>query len=201
MRIEPAARVVAVALLFAQPAVVGAQDAGAGADEETPAGDGTGVHFASFDVGIGGVGPENAAAGLSYGVGFDLANLPARGLSARFGFRFWSASDEAAGVDIDDGLFELLVKAHLGSGSLRGYVGAGFGAHFVSARLAETPEVPDARDGFRPGLQLLLGAEAGLGADRFLAVFVEGVGSLVSEPRHAMAHAGVRVRFDRLGGR
>lgn len=195
MRIEPAARFAAVALLFVQPAAAGAQDAAAGGADEA------GVHFASFDVGIGGVVPEDASAGLSYGVGFDLANLPVGGLSARFGFRFWSASDEGAGVDIDDGLLELLVKAHLGSGSLRGYVGAGFGAHFVSARLAETPEVPDARDGFHPGLQLLLGAEAGLGRDRFLALFVEGVGSLVSEPRHAIVQAGLRVRFDRLGGR
>lgn len=194
MGIEPAARFAAVALLFVQPTAAGAQ-AAAGAGDEA------GVHFASFDVGIGGVAPEDASAGLSYGVGFDLANLPARGLSARFGFRFWSASDEAAGVDIDDGLFELLVKAHLGSGLLRGYAGAGFGAHFVSARLADTPEVPDARDGFHPGLQLLLGAEAGLGRDRFLAAFVEGVGSLVSEPRHAIVQAGLRVRFDRLGGR
>lgn len=195
MRTETAARFAAVALLFVQPAVAGAQDAAAGAGDEA------GVHFASFDVGIGGVAPENAAPGLSYGVGLDLGNLPARGLSARFGFRFWSASDEAAGVDIDDGLLELLVKAHLGSGSLRGYVGAGFGAHFVAARLADTPEVPDARDGFHPGLQLLLGAEAGFGRDRFLAAFVEGAGSLVSETRHAIVQAGLRVRFDRLGGR
>lgn len=195
MRIEPAARFAAVVLLFVQPAAGEAQDAAAGA------GDGAGVHFASFDVGIGGVAPEGASAGLSYGVGFDLANLPARDLSARLGFRFWSASDEAAGVDIDDGLFELLVKAHVGTGSLRGYVGAGFGAHFVSARLADAPEVPDARDGFHPGLQLLLGAETGLGRDRFLVAFVECVGSLVSETRHAIVQAGMRVRFDRLGGR
>lgn len=195
MRIEPAARFAAVALLFVQPAAGRGQDAAAGAGGEA------GVHFASFDVGIGGVAPENAGVGLSYGVGFDLANLPARDLSARFGFRFWSASDDAAGVDIDDGLLELLVKAHLGSGSLRGYVGAGFGAHFVSARLAETPEVSDERDGFHPGLQVLLGAEAGLGQDGFLAAFVEGAGSLVSGSRHAIVQAGLRVRFDRLGGR
>lgn len=195
MGVEPAARFAAVALLLVQPTTAGAQEAAANAGDEA------GVHFASFDVGIGGVAPENAAAGLSYGVGFDLANLPARGLSARFGFRFWSATDEAAGVDIDDGLLELLVKAHLGSGSLRAYLGAGFGAHFVSARLADTPEVPDARDGFHPGLQLLLGAEAGLGRERFLAAFVEGTGNLVSETRHAVVQAGLRVRFDRLGGR
>lgn len=195
MGIEATARFAAVVLLFVQPPAAGAQDAAAGA------GDDAGVHFASFDVGIGGVAPEDASAGLSYGVGFDLANLPARGLFARLGFRFWSASDDGAGVDIDDGLLELLVKAHLGSGSLRGYVGAGFGAHFVSARLADTPEVPDARDGFHPGLQLLLGAEVGLGRDRFLAAFVESVGSLVSEPRHAIVQAGLRVRFDRLRGR
>lgn len=185
MRIEPAARFAAVALLVAPAAAAGAQ----------------GVHFASFDVGIGAVAPEDVSTGLSYGVGFDLANLPARGVSARLGFRFWSATDDAAGVDIDDGLLELLVKAHLGSGRLRGYAGAGFGAHFVSARLAAEPEVNDERDGFHPGLQLLLGAEAGLGRDRFLAAFVEGVGSLGPDPRHAIVQAGVRVRFDRLRGR
>lgn len=195
MRIEPAVRFAAVAIVLAAPPASGAQqgDAGAGND--------TGVHFASFDVGIGAVAPEDASAGLSYGVGFDVANLPVRGVSARLGFRFWSATDDAAGVDIDDGLLELLVKAHLGSESLRGYVGAGFGAHFVSARLAEAPEMNDARDGFHPGLQLLLGAEAGLGRERFLTAFVEGVSSLVSEPRHAIVQAGVRVRFDRLRGR
>lgn len=160
-----------------------------------------GVHFASFDVGLGAVAPEDASTGLSYGVGFDLAHLPMRGVATRLGFRFWSATDDAAGVDIDDGLFELLVKAHFGSGRLRAYAGAGFGAHFVSARLADAPEVADERDGFHPGLQLLLGAETGLGRERFLAAFVEGVGSVVSEPRHAIVQAGVRVRFDRLRGR
>lgn len=198
MRIDPIARLAVIVLLLARPAAGHAQKSavgeGSGARE-------AGVHFASFDVGIGAVKPEDVSAGLSYGVGFDLGNLPVRGTSARFGFRFWSATDDAAGVDIDDGLLELLVKAHFGSGRLRGYAGAGFGAHFFSARLADMPEVPDERDGFRPGLQLLLGAEAGLGGDRFLAAFVEGVGSLVSEPRHVIVQAGVRVRFDRLGGR
>lgn len=170
--------------------------AGVAAQENEP-----GVHFASFDVGIGAVAPENAAPGLSYGVGFDLANFPLHHTSARFGFRFWTATDDAAGVDIDDGLFELMVKTHLGGDAFRGYAGLGLGAHFFSARLAETPEVKDDRDGFRPGLQLLLGAEAGLGRDRFLAVFAEGVGSLVSRPRHAIVQAGLRVRFDRLRGR
>jgi hypothetical protein len=194
VRNEPVTRL-AVALLLAHPAVAGAQGSETGEAGEA------GVHFASFDVGIGAVAPEDVSIGLSYGVGFDLANLPVRGTSARLGFRFWSAADDAAGVDIDDGLLELLVKAHLGSGRLRGYAGVGFGAHFFAARLAETPDVKDDRDGFRPGLQLLLGAEAGLGRDRFLAAFVEGVGSLVSKPRHAIVQAGVRVRFDRLGGR
>ena len=193
MRIDAVARFAAVALLLVPASAAGTQGGQDGGED--------GVHFASFDVGLGAVVPEDASAGLSYGVGFDLANLPVRGVAARLGFRFWSATDDAAGVDIDDGLLELLVKAHLGSGRLRAYAGAGFGAHFVSARLADAPEVPDERDGFRPGLQLLLGAEAGLGRDRFLAAFVEGVGSLVSEPRHAIVQAGVRVRFDRLRGR
>lgn len=160
-----------------------------------------GVQFASFDVGIGAVVPEDASAGLSYGVGFDLANFPLRGGSTRLGFRFWSATDEAAGVDVDDGLLELLAKAHLGKGRVRGYAGLGLGLHFFSARLAEMPEVKDGRDGFRPGLEVLLGAETAVGRDRFLAAFVEARGSVVSRPRHAIAQAGLRVRFDRLGGR
>jgi hypothetical protein len=193
VRIDPAARFAAVALLLVPGSAAGTQGGEDGGED--------GVRFASFDVGLGAVVPEDASAGLSYGVGFDLANLPVRGVAARLDFRFWSATDDAAGVDIDDGLLELLVKAHLGSGRLRAYAGAGFGAHFVAARLADAPEVPDERDGFHPGLQLLLGAETGLGRDRFLAAFVEGVGSLVSEPRHAIVQAGVRVRFDRLRGR
>ena len=156
-----------------------------------------GVHFASFDVGIGAALPEGADAGLSYGVGFDLANLPAGGLATRFGFRFWSARDESAGVDIDDGVLELLLKARAGSGTLSGYAGAGVGAHFVSARLADMPEVQDERDGFHAGLRLLAGGEAALGDD-FLAVFLEGAGSVLSEIPHAVIHAGIRVRFDRL---
>lgn len=159
-----------------------------------------GVHFASFDVGIGAVFPDGASTGLSYGAGVNVANLLLAGTSARLGFRFWSATDEPNGVDIDDGLLELLLKAHLGSGPVRGYAGVGFGAHFVSARLAASPAVNDERDGFHPGLQLLLGAEAGLGEDQFMAVFLEGVGSGVSDVRHGLLQAGIRVRFDRLGG-
>jgi len=159
-----------------------------------------GVHFASFDVGIGGVAVRGTSPGLSYGVGADLANLPFRGLSGRFGFRFWSTSDAVAGADIDDNLFEVMVRKYVGEGSVRGYAGAGFGAHFVSARLRDDPAVEDARDGFHPGLQLQLGAEVGLG-DEFLAAFIEGVGSVTSDVRHAMVQAGIRVRFNRLGGR
>lgn len=160
-----------------------------------------GVHFASFDVGLGAVLPEGASTGLAYGAGMDVANLLLDGTSMRFGFRFWSTDDEAAGVDIDDGLLELLLKAHVDTGAFRGYAGVGFGAHFVSARLADAPEIQDARDGFHPGLQVLLGAELGLGRDRFMAAFVEGTGSVVSDLRHGIVQAGVRVRFDRLGGR
>lgn len=161
----------------------------------------TGARFSSFDVGIGAVLPERADVGVSYGVGFDVANLPASGLATRFGFRFWSTTDESAGVDIDDSVLELVVKAHLDHGAWRGYGGVGFGAHFVSARLAESPELLDERDGFAPGLQLLLGSELSLGRDDFLAAFVEGVGSVVSDVSHGMVQAGLRVRFDRLGGR
>lgn len=183
MRSEAALLAALSLALSASPAV--AQDAG--------------VHFASFDVGIGGVGVRGTSPGLSYGVGADLANLPIPGLSGRFGFRFWSTSDAAA-VDIDDSLFELLLRKYVGEGSVRGYAGAGFGAHFVSARRRDDPAVEDARDGFHPGLQLQLGAEIGLG-DEFLAAFIEGVGSVTSDVRHAMVQAGIRVRFDRLGGR
>lgn len=160
-----------------------------------------GARFSSFDVGIGAVFPERADVGVAYGVGFDVANLPVSGLAARFGFRFWSTTDEPAGVDIDDSVLEFVVKAHVDRGPWRGYGGVGFGAHFVSARLAASPEVQDERDGFAPGLQLLLGSEFALGRDDFLAAFVEGAGSLVSGVSHGMVEAGLRVRFDRLGGR
>lgn len=190
MRSDPRALSAGAILLFALagPAGVAAQQPDRG------------VHFASFDVGIGGVFPRAASAGLSYGAGVDVANLLLGGTSTRLGFRFWSATDEENAVDIDDGLLELLVKAHLGSDPVRGYAGFGLGAHFVSARFAASPEVEDERDGFHPGLQLVLGAEAGLGDEGFLAVFIEGVGSIVSDVRHGLIHAGVRVRFDRLGG-
>lgn len=186
MRIETAA--LAAAALLAFPV-------GALAQEDR------GVRFASFDVGVGGAFPRDASVGLSYGAGADVANLLLDGTSLRFGFRFWSTDDEAAGVDIDDGLLELLLKTHLGSGPFRGYAGLGFGAHFVSARLADAPEVLDERDGFHPGLQLLLGAELDLGRDRFMAAFVEGTGSVMSDLPHGLLQAGVRVRFDRLDGR
>lgn len=166
------------------------------------AGQDTRVRFASFDVGLGGVAVRGMPPGLSYGVGADVANLPFAGLSGRFGFRFWSTSRPGASVvvDIDDTVFELVLKKHLGAGSTRGYVGAGVGAHAVSARVRFEPDVDDPRDGFHPGLQLLLGAETGLGDD-FLAAFVEAAGSVMSDVRHVMLQAGLRVRFDRLGGR
>lgn len=160
-----------------------------------------GARFSSFDVGIGAVIPERADVGVSYGVGFDVANLPATGLAARLGFRFWSTTDEPAGVDIDDSVLELVVKANVDRGPWRGYAGVGFGAHFVSARLADSPETQDPRDGFAPGLQLLLGSELALGRDDFLAAFVEGAGSVVSGVSHGIVQAGLRVRFDRLGRR
>lgn len=159
-----------------------------------------GAHFASFDVGIGGVAVRGASPGLSYGAGADLANFPFRGVSGRFGFRFWSATDDAVGVDLDDSLFELMLRKYVGEERVRGYAGAGFGAHLVSARLRDDPAVEDVRDGFHPGLQLQLGVEVGL-EDEFLAAFVEGVGSVTSDVRHAMVQAGIRVRFDRLGAR
>lgn len=159
------------------------------------------TRFASFDVGIGPVLPDGADTGLSYAAGFDVADLFIRGTAMRFGFRFWSSEDAAAGVDIDDGVLEVLLKVHFGREPWRAYVGAGFGGHFISARLAAMPEVTDALDGFEPGLQLLAGAEVTVGDRGFLAVFVEGEGAVVADLRHALVQAGVRVRFDRLGAR
>lgn len=157
------------------------------------------VRFSSFDVGIGLVAPDDASLGLTYGVGFDVADLPLQGLSTRFGFRFWSSDDEPAGVDLDDGMLELLVKAHVDAGAARAYGGIGFGAHFIAARFADAPGVEEARDGFRPGLQALAGVETSIGADRFLEAFVEAVGSWLADVPHAVVQAGVRVRFDGRG--
>lgn len=173
--------------------------AGTAAAQE-PAEESHATRFSSFDVGIGPVLPEGLDTGLSYGAGFDVANLFVPGTSMRFGFRFWSSEDPAAGIDIDDGVLEVLLKVHFDHDRWRGYAGAGFGAHFISARLAATPEITDTRDGFEPGLQLLGGVEMTVGDDGFLAVFVEGEGALLSDLRHALVQAGVRVRFDRLGG-
>ncbi|MGI9037772.1 MAG: hypothetical protein ACR2GQ_02820 [Gemmatimonadota bacterium] len=159
------------------------------------------TRFSSFDVGIGPVFPDGADTGLSYGAGFDVANLFVPGTALRFGFRFWTSEDPAAGVDIDDGVLEVLLKLHLGHEPWRGYIGAGFGAHFISARVAAMPETTVARDGFEPGLQLLAGLELTVGDQGFLAVFVEGEGAAVADLRHGLVQAGVRVRFDRLGAR
>lgn len=191
MRAEPAV------LLAAALAVVATEPAAA---QERQRGSERGVHFASFDVGIGAVFPRGVSTGLAYGAGFELGSFPVSGTSARLGFRFWSSEDERPDddVDIDDALLELLVKVDAGGGALSAYAGAGPGLHFVSARLADRPEVEDERDGLKLGLQVLGGAEAGLGRDRFIAVYVEGLGSLVSGLRHGLVQAGVRVRFDRL---
>lgn len=192
-----------IGLLRAVPLAIlalGGFPAPAPAQAPPPPRDDHGVRFSAFDVGIGAVLPDGASIGLAYAAGAELANFPFHGLATRLAFRFWSADDEPMDVDIDDGSINLLVKAFLERGDLRGYAGLGFGAHFVSARFAETPEIEDERDGFHPGLQLLLGGELGLG-DPFLALFLEGEGSVISDVPHATVLAGLRVRFDRLGRR
>lgn len=162
-----------------------------------PAGD---TRFAAFDVAIGAVAVDDAEPGLSYGAGLEVANLLVGGTTVRFGFRFWSTEDASTGVDIDDAVLEAVVKLHARLGRLTPYVGAGIGAHFVSARFASDPVLQDERDGFAPGLQLLAGSEVTVGGEAFLAPYVEAEGAFVAGVSHALLHAGVRVRFDRLSG-
>ncbi len=160
------------------------------------------IRFASFDVGFGGVKPVNASWGLSYGVAFDVANLLIRGASLRFGFRFWSADDAAADgrvVNLDDSVFDILVKKHFGPESLGAYAGLGVGAHIVNARFEDLIEDKEERDGFHIGLDGLLGVQKSLADNGFITLFLEGQGSLVSEMSQVVLHVGIRIRFDRLG--
>ena len=160
------------------------------------------TRFASFDVGFGGVKPVNASWGLSYGVAFDVANLLIRGASLRFGFRFWTADDTGADgrvVNLDDSVFDILVKKHFGPESLGAYAGLGVGAHIVNARFEDLIEDKEERDGFHIGLDGLLGVQKSLADNGFITLFLEGQGSLVSEVSQVVLHVGIRIRFDRLG--
>jgi hypothetical protein len=171
-------------------------------DEGTKAQAGSRTRFASFDIGFGAVKPVDASWGLSYGVAFDVANLLVRGASMRFGFRFWTSDDDAFDsrvVDLDDSVFDIMLKKQFGPESLGAYAGLGIGAHVVNARFADRFEEQEARDGFHVGLDGVLGAQKSLADNGFISLFLETQGSLVSEVSQVIFHAGIRIRFDRLG--
>jgi hypothetical protein len=160
------------------------------------------TRFASFDVGFGVVLPEDAEVGISYGIGVDVANLLISGAAIRFGFRFWTSEDEQPDgrlVDIDDAILSIMVKKNVTLGRLDAYGGLGAGGHFISARFHQLEEEAEKRNGFRPGLEGILGLEFPVVDHGFVSLFAEGQGSLVSELSQLSLHVGVRIRFDRLG--
>jgi hypothetical protein len=160
------------------------------------------TRFASFDVGFGVVLPEEGQVGISYGVGVDVANLLIHGAAIRFGFRFWTSEDvlpEGRLVDLDDAILSIMVKKNFTLGRLDAYGGLGAGGHFVSARFQELGEKTEERNGFRPGLEGILGLEFPVVDDGFVSLFAEGQGSIVSQLSQLSLHVGVRIRFDRLG--
>ncbi len=181
-------------LLNAPPCVLAQSDA--------PEEDARRTRFASFDVGFGTTFPQDASVGISYGAGVDVANLLIRGVAIRFGFRFWTSDDVISDgrlVDLDDSILSLMVKKNMPLGGLEAYGGLGVGAHFVSARFHEISEQTEKRNGFRFGLDGILGLELPVVDDGFVSVFGEGQGSLVQDLSQLSLHAGVRIRFDRLG--
>jgi hypothetical protein len=160
------------------------------------------TRFASFDVGFGVVLPEEGQAGISYGVGVDVANLLIRGVSIRFGFRFWTSEDylpDGRLVDLDDSILSIMVKKNFTLGRLDAYGGLGPGGHFISARFHEEIAQTEERNGFRLGLEGILGVEFPVVDQGFVSLFAEGQGSLVEDLSQLSLHAGVRIRFDRLG--
>lgn len=160
------------------------------------------TRFASFDVGFGVVFPEEGQVGISYGIGVDVANLLIRHTAVRFGFRFWTSEDRLADgrrVDLDDSVLSIMLKKNVSIGRLDGYAALGPGGHFISARLGDFADQLDKRNGFRMGLEGLLGLEFPLVDRGFVSLFGEGQGSLVSELSQLSLQAGVRIRFDRLG--
>ena len=191
-------RIVGAALACAACLAAGPPGMGA---QETPSRSQR-THFASFDVGVGGTKPVDAEWGLSYGVASDVANLVVRGASMRFGFRFWASdSRDASGraVDIDDAVFDIVLKKHLGPESLGAYAGLGVGLHVIDARYGDFSDEKEERDGARFGLQGILGLQKPVVDEGFISLFLEGQGSLVADISHGVLHVGVRIRFDRLG--
>jgi hypothetical protein len=160
------------------------------------------ARFGSFDVGFGGAFPLDGDPGLSYSVAVDAANLFIRGASLRFSFRFWSWEDTSGDgrvVDLDDSSVSVMVKKDFGGQGSSAYGGLGFGLHFVAARFQDLIEEQEARDGFRPSLEAVLGAQISLADSGFITLFLEGLGSLMDRVTHTSAHIGFRIRFDRLG--
>jgi hypothetical protein len=160
------------------------------------------TRFASFDVGFGVVLLVEGQVGVSYGIGVDVANLLIRHTSIRFGFRFWTSEDRLADgrlVDLDDAVLSILLKKNISLGRLDGYAAVGPGGHFISARFGDFADQLDKRNGFRMGLEGILGLEFPLVDRGFVSLFAEGQGSLVSELSQLSLHGGVRIRFDRLG--
>ena len=195
------ARLLLLALLLPLPVL--AQDVlhPTGADPDTDT-ESSRTRFASFDVGFGVVLPEDAQVGISYGIGVDVANLLIRGAAIRFGFRFWTSEDEQPDgrlVDLDDAILSIMVKKNVTLGRLDAYGGLGAGGHFISARFHQLEEETEKRNGFRPGLEGILGLEFPVVDHGFVSLFAEGQGSLVSELSQLSLHGGVRIRFDRLG--
>jgi len=183
---------------FLLPCTAAAQERGGDAGK----GRSSATRFASFDVGFGAVKPVDASWGLSYGVAFDVANLLVPGTSMRFGFRFWTSDDEGVDsrvVDLDDSVFDIMLKKQFGSSAFDAYAGLGIGAHVVNARYADRIEEQEARDGFHVGLDGLLGVQTSLADEGFISLFVEAQGSLMSEVSQVVLHTGIRIRFDRLG--
>ncbi|MCL7976704.1 MAG: hypothetical protein M8863_05285 [marine benthic group bacterium] len=189
-------------VLLATPCVLFAQDSNSAAlaDDQESESDRTG--FASFDVGFGVVLPEEGQTGISYGLGVDVANLLIHQTSIRFGFRFWTSEDRLPTgrlVDLDDSILSIMLKKGFSLGRLEGYGALGPGGHFISARFTDFAGERDERNGFRVGLEGIAGLEFPLVDRGFVSLFGEAQGSLVSDLSQVSLHAGIRIRFDRLG--
>ena len=159
------------------------------------------TRFASFDVGFGGAKPVDASWGLSYGVAFDVANLFIRGTSMRFGFRFWTAESRAEDgriVDLDNSVFDVMLKKHFGPETVGAYGGLGIGLHVINARFEQAADEKESRDGLNVALDGVLGLQKSLADNGFISLFLEALGSLMSEASHVALHVGIRIRFDRL---
>ena len=102
-------------------------------------------------------------------------------------------------VDLDDSILSIMVKKNFTLGRLDAYGGLGPGGHFISARFHELEAETEKRNGFRLGLEGILGLEFPVVDQGFVSLFAEGQGSLVSELSQLSLQAGVRIRFDRLG--